>query len=124
MQLYVFGRTKHSAPLWENFSITGKQWLPVFEKHAKPLIFQNCTYLKIFLNYSQLSTLNSQLSTFNKSFHDFQCFCFGSVEVVVDDDAVELGREGELILGLVDALLDDLGGVGATAFKSAAELLY
>ena len=48
----------------------------------------------------------------------------GSGEVIVDDHLVKLGGEGEFVLGLVDTLLDNLGGIGATAFETAAELLY
>ena len=55
----------------------------------------------------------------NEFLDDVECFGFGGVEVVVDDDAVELGCEGEFILGLVDALLDNFGGVGTTTFESA-----
>ena len=46
---------------------------------------------------------------------------FGGVEVVVDDDVVEVGRKRQFVLGAVEALLDDLGAVGAAAFKALAQ---
>ena len=62
--------------------------------------------------------------SFDKFLYYGECFGLGGVKVIVDDDAVELGREGELVLSLVDTLLDDLGCIGAATFESAAQLLH
>ena len=42
------------------------------------------------------------------------------LEVVVDNDMVELRSERQLVGCLVDALLDDLGGIGGTIDESSA----
>ena len=52
-----------------------------------------------------------------------KCVVLGLLQLVVDHDAVELRGKGELKLGTGDALVDNLGGIGSTAFQAAAQLV-
>ena len=54
-----------------------------------------------------------------KCLHHVECLLLGSVEVVVDEDAVELRCEGHFVGGLGDALVDGFGGVGWMKMLSA-----
>jgi len=59
-----------------------------------------------------------------KELFDFgKDFGLGCVEVVVDEDVVELGGEGELVGGFAYAFVDDLGGVGGATLEAAAQLV-
>lgn len=58
---------------------------------------------------------------FDKLSHLFNTVVNGFLEIVVDDDAVELGCERQFVFRLLDAVEDDLGFVGTASFEPLAQ---
>ena len=57
-----------------------------------------------------------------KLLDDGKGFCLGCLKVVVDHHAVKLRRETKFIFSSGNALVDDLGCIGGTSLKTAAQL--